>query len=63
MEYATVIPLELQNFQESGGDNEADLSSKAAQKVHRELLALGLPTLNDIKGDFKKLARELGVKR
>lgn len=39
----------------------ADLDSHAANKVHRTSKELGLPTLNDIKDDFEKLARELGV--
>ena len=39
-----------------------DLSSSAAQKVHDELRGLGLPTLNDIKGEFEKLADQLDVK-
>jgi hypothetical protein len=38
-----------------------DLHSEAAQKVHRELRDLGLPTLNDIQDEFEKLADELGV--
>lgn len=38
-----------------------DLSSDAAQKVHRELHDLGLPTLNDIKDEFEQLADKLGV--
>ncbi|HEV2108607.1 MAG TPA: hypothetical protein VGR16_10130 [Thermomicrobiales bacterium] len=40
-----------------------DLSSDAAQKVHRELKDLGLPTLNDVKPEFERLADELGVGR
>lgn len=38
-----------------------DLSSEAAKKVHRQLHDLGLPTLNDIKDEFEKLADEVGV--
>ncbi len=38
-----------------------DLHSEAAQKVHRELRDLGLPTLHDVKDEFEKLANELGV--
>ncbi len=38
-----------------------DLSSDAAQKVHRELRELGLPTLNDIKDEVEQLADKLGV--
>ncbi len=40
-----------------------DLSSDAAQKVHRQLKYLGLPTLDDIKPEFEKLADDLGVGR
>ncbi len=40
-----------------------DLSSDAAQKVHRRLKDLGLPTLDDIKPEFEKLADDLGVGR
>ena len=38
-----------------------DLSSDAAQKVHRKLRSLRLPTLNDIKDEFEQVADELGV--
>jgi hypothetical protein len=37
-----------------------DLSSDAAKKVHRELEQLGLPTVNDIRDDFERLAQQLG---
>lgn len=39
-----------------------DLSSDAAEKVHRELKALGLPTVNDVRAEFEELASSLGVK-
>ncbi|HEY6432672.1 MAG TPA: hypothetical protein VIZ17_11890 [Acetobacteraceae bacterium] len=39
-----------------------DLNSDAAQKVHRELKALGLPTVNDVRTEFEELAGSLGVK-
>jgi uncharacterized protein (DUF2267 family) len=39
-----------------------DLSSEAAQKVHRQLRDLGLPTLNDVRDEFEQRARELGVR-
>lgn len=39
-----------------------DLSSDAAQKVHRELEALHLPTIRDIRDEFEARADELGVK-
>ncbi len=38
-----------------------DLHSEAAKKVHSELRALGLPTLNEIQEEFEQLAGELGV--
>ncbi len=40
-----------------------DLSSDAAKKVHRTLKNLGLPTLDDIKGEFEQVAGELDVGR
>lgn len=40
---------------------KGDLNSEPAQKIHRELKALGLPTLNDLRGEFEKLAQDLGV--
>jgi hypothetical protein len=39
-----------------------DLSSEAAEKVHRELRDLDLPTLNDVRDDFERLADEVGVR-
>lgn len=39
-----------------------DLSSEPAQKIHRELRELGLPTLKDVRGEFEHLAAELGVR-
>jgi hypothetical protein len=36
-----------------------DLRSKPAQKVHRDLKQLGLPTPNDVKEDFERLAGDL----
>ena len=38
-----------------------DLDSEPARKVHAELKALGLPTVNDIRDEFESLAKELGV--
>ncbi|HTI85593.1 MAG TPA: hypothetical protein VL966_03235 [Alphaproteobacteria bacterium] len=38
-----------------------DLDSEPAQRIHRELHALGLPTLNDIEDEFMKLADDLHV--
>lgn len=39
-----------------------DLSSEPAQDVHRKLRNLDLPTLNDCRDDFEKLAQEVGVR-
>lgn len=39
-----------------------DLHSEPAKKVHRELASLGLPTLDDVRGGFEKLANDLGLK-
>ena len=39
-----------------------DLSSEPAQKIHRELKDLDLPTLNDVRGAFEHLAEEVGVR-
>ncbi|MFN3521865.1 MAG: hypothetical protein ACK4YQ_06425 [Phenylobacterium sp.] len=38
-----------------------DLDSEPARKIHRELKSLGLPTLGDVRPQFEKKARELGV--
>jgi hypothetical protein len=40
---------------------EDDLNSEPAQQIHRELKDLGLPTLNDIRGEFEKKAKAAGV--
>lgn len=40
-----------------------DLHSELAHKVHRELGRLGLPKINDFRGDFERLAQRLGVER
>lgn len=40
---------------------EADLSSGAANKVHKDLKELGLPILNDFKDDFINLCNDLNV--
>lgn len=39
-----------------------DLNSEAAEKVHRELRDLDLPTLHDIRDEFERLADEVGVR-
>lgn len=39
-----------------------DLSSGAAKKVHAELRSLRLPTIEDIKDEFERKARDLGVR-
>lgn len=38
-----------------------DLNSEPAKKVHRELAALDLPTVNDIRDRFEAKARELRI--
>ncbi len=38
-----------------------DLTSEPAKKVHRTLNELGLPTPNDVRTEFEKLASELGL--
>lgn len=38
-----------------------DLHSDAAEKVHRHLHDLDLPTLNDVELEFERLADQLGV--
>lgn len=38
-----------------------DLNSAPARKVHAELKALGLPTLQDIRAEFERKAHELGI--
>jgi hypothetical protein len=40
---------------------EDDLNSEPAKQIHRELKDLGLPTLNDVRGEFEKKAKEAGV--
>jgi chromosomal replication initiation ATPase DnaA len=39
-----------------------DLSSSAAKKIHSELRNLHLPTIEDIRDEFERKAREMGVK-
>lgn len=38
-----------------------DLSSRRAKDIHRELHDLGLPSIEQVRGDFERLANELGV--
>lgn len=58
---------EIERFRGYGSAGEVvtnfkrDLSSTPAKKVHAELKALGLPTLNDIRDEFEAKARSLGV--
>lgn len=59
---------EKERFHQYGSAREVvdmfkdDLHSEPAKKVHRELHELGLPTLNDVRGEFENLASELGVR-
>ena len=60
--------LEVERFHRYGSAREVvlnflrDLDSEPAERVHRELKALGLPTLNDIEDEFLKFADDLHVK-
>ena len=40
-----------------------DLTSDAAKEVHRELQTLGLPTLDDVRDEFERLATQVGANR
>jgi hypothetical protein len=40
---------------------KADLTSEPARKVHREPHRLGLPTLEELRDEFERLAEKLGV--
>jgi len=59
---------ELERFHHYGSAEEVyrmfedDLSSKPAQRVHRELRDLDLPTLNDCREEFERLAEQVGVR-
>jgi hypothetical protein len=59
---------EIERFRNYGSAQDVvtnfrrDLSSDPAKKVHRELDDLGLPTLNDVRAEFEKLAEQLGVR-
>lgn len=59
---------EIQRFRHYGSARDVvtnfrrDLSSDAAKQVHRELDDLGLPTINDVRDEFERLAEQLGVK-
>ena len=59
---------EIERFRHYGSAAEVvtnfrrDLDSEPAKKIHRELHALDLPTLNDLRDEFEKKADGLGVK-
>jgi hypothetical protein len=59
---------EIDRFRGYGSAHEVvvnfkrDLSSEPAKKVHRALHDLGLPTVEDVRDDFEKLAEELHVR-
>jgi len=40
-----------------------DLSSDEAKKVHRQLRDLGLPNLGNVRDEFERITRDLGVER
>ena len=58
---------EIERFRSYGSAQEVvtnfkrDLRSPPAQKVHRELEDLGLPTINSLESEFEKLATSLGA--
>ena len=58
---------EVERFERYGSAHEVyvnfkrDLDSTPAKRVHADLKSLGLPTINDIAGDFENEARKLGV--
>ena len=58
---------EIERFQRYGSAKDVvenfkrDLNSDPAKKVHADLKALNLPTLNEIKDEFETKASELGV--
>lgn len=58
---------EIERYRRYGSAKEvvanfrSDLNSQPAQKVHAELKALHLPTINDIRDEFEAKAKELGV--
>jgi hypothetical protein len=59
---------EIDRFHHYGSAKEVltnfrrDLDSQPAKRVHAELRALGLPTIEDIRSEFEQRAEELGVK-
>ncbi len=58
---------EIERYRKYGSAQEVatnfnrDLTSEAAKKVHAQLRHLHLPTIDDIKDEFKSKARDLGV--
>jgi hypothetical protein len=38
-----------------------DLGSEPAKRIHTELRSLGLPTVNDVRDEFERRAKALGV--
>ncbi|YBV98304.1 hypothetical protein M1D80_16100 [Phyllobacteriaceae bacterium JZ32] len=58
---------EIERFRDYGSAREVlvnfrrDLDSDPAKKIHAELKALDLPTINDIRDEFEEKARKLGV--
>lgn len=56
---------EIERFRNYGSAQEVvvnfrrDLTSEKAKQVHRELRALGLPTIEDVEQEFMELARSL----
>lgn len=59
---------EQERFHDYGSAEEVyqmyrdDLNSEPAQKVHRKLRDLDLPTLNDVRDEFEQLAQGVGAR-
>lgn len=59
---------EIERFRGYGSADEVvtnfkrDLNSTPARKIHSELKALDLPTINDLRDEFERKAKDLGVK-
>lgn len=58
---------EIDRFHQYGSAQEVltnfrrDLDSEPAKRVHAELRSLGLPTIHEIRDEFEKHAKALGV--
>jgi myo-inositol-1-phosphate synthase len=58
---------EIERFHNYGSAQEVvtnfkrDLDSEPAKRIHAELRSLGLPTINEIREEFERRAKELGA--